>query len=346
MIFSEGNQRVYLYAKHKAMTFLDEITPKTNVLIAYHGAAAGEVAAICLIKFLLHKKNKNYLLFNFAELRAREFEQLKKIIQSKKIDKLIILEGFNLPDYYSEFSSFALNIDSHFNDKEPIENFLNPVVAKFDPLPSVSLMMYDLLKKYVPDKYRWLVAISSILDYNSEAAKLIIQEEKEKVRKLPDIRYTFWSCQYNEKFGNKLIEKLLEKPQISVLEKDPELIKRRDEFLKRIENHIAEIKKKYKKGPVYYEVMSDNFRLTSPLASFLQDHYPDKLIFIVERFKDADIVRISVRYKNEEVNLGKICQKLAKQFADTDAIGYKETASFRTKKKIVKPLFELLSKYC
>ncbi|MBP7652642.1 hypothetical protein KA977_04425 [Candidatus Dependentiae bacterium] len=346
MLFAEGNQRVYLYQKHRVLQFLNEINSKTKVLIAYHGAAAGEIAALGIIKFLQKKKNKNFTLFNFAELRIKEFEVLKSKIKTKKIDKLIILEGFGLPDCYAEFNDIAINIDSHFNDKEVITNFLNPIAAKFTPIPSVSLVVYDLLKEYIPQKYKWLIAVSSIIDYNSEAAQLIIQDEKDKVKKLPDIKYTFWACQYNETWGNKIIEKLIENPSVNILEKDEELLKRRKEFLKRIDEHIEIIKSKYKKGPVYYEVKSDTFRLTSPLASFLLDIYPDKLIFIVEKFENSDIVRISARYKNEEVNLGKICQKLAKNFKDTDAIGYKETVSFRTKTKMVKQIFEKLSQYC
>jgi len=346
MLFAEGNQRVYLYQKHRILSFLSGITTQTKILIAYHGAASGEIAALCVIKFLQKKRNKNYELFNFAELRQREFEAIKTIIKQKKIDKLIILEGYGLPDCYAEFNNIAINIDSHFNDKEPITNFLNPVAAKFTPIPSVGLVTYDLLKEHIPTKYRWLIAISSILDYNIEAAQLIIQDEKDKVKKLSDIRHTFWACQYNEEWGNKIINKLVVKPLVSVLENDSELLQRRAEFLKLIDEHIKKIKKTYKSGPVYYEVLSDSFRLTSPLASFLLDIYPDKLIFIVEKFKNSDIVHISTRYKNEEVNLGKICQKIAKNYADTDAIGYKETASFRTKKKMVKPIFDTLSKYC
>jgi len=222
MLFAEGNQRVYLYQKHRILQFLNDITSKTKVLIAYHGAAAGEMAALGIIKFLQKKKNKNYELMNFAELRLKEFEALKTKIKSKKIEKLIILEGFGLPEYYAEFNDIAINIDSHFNDKEVITNFLNPVAAKFTPIPSVSLIVYDLLKEHIPSKYRWLIAVSSIIDYNSEAAQLIIQDEKEKVKKLPEIKHTFWSCQYNENWGNKIIEKLLNNPAPNTLQKDAE----------------------------------------------------------------------------------------------------------------------------
>ncbi|HPP86991.1 MAG TPA: hypothetical protein PLM75_03910 [bacterium] len=347
MFYVEGNQSVYLYQQHKIKVFLENIQKKEEVLIAYHGAAAGEISALYMLLYLRkERKIKDIHLYNFAELRLKEFEELKKIIKKKKIDKLIILEGFSLPEYYAEFNDFAINIDSHFNDKEPIATFLNPISAKFTPVPSTCLVVYDLLKEYIPEKYKWLAAIGSIMDYNSEAASRIIEDEIDKVKKLPDIRYTFWCCQYIQKWGDKIIEKLYENPSISVLEKDKELIKRRDKFLKKINEHIEEIKSKYKKGPIYYEVISDEFRLTSPLASFLLDIYPDKLIFVVEKFKDSDIVRISARYRNPEVNLGKISQKLAKNFNETDAIGYKETVSFRTHKKYVKKIFDTLSKYC
>ncbi len=346
MIFAEGNQRDYMYQKHSALTFLNNISVKEKVLIAYHGAAAGEISALFMIKYLEKRKIKEYLLFNFAELRNKEFEEIQQKIKTKKIDKLIILEGFGLPECYEKFNGIAINIDSHFNDKEPIKLFLNPVAAKFSPVPSVSLVMYDLLKDYIPEKFKWLVAASSILDYNSEAAQLIIQDCKDKLLKFHEIKYSFWSCQYVEKAGNSLIAKLLEKPTPSLFETDKEIVTRKEMFLKKINEYIEEVKKKVKNGPVYYEISCDTFRLTSPLASFLMDLYKDKLIFIFEKFKESDDVRISTRYGNPEVNLGKICQKLSKEFDKTDAIGYNDTASFRTKKKYIKPILEKLKQYC
>jgi len=315
MIFAEGNQRDYMYQKHSALTFLNNISVKEKVLIAYHGAAAGEISALFMIKYLEKRKIKEYLLFNFAELRNKEFEEIQQKIKTKKIDKLIILEGFGLPECYEKFNGIAINIDSHFNDKEPIKLFLNPVAAKFSPVPSVSLVMYDLLKDYIPEKFKWLVAASSILDYNSEAAQLIIQDCKDKLLKFHEIKYSFWSCQYVEKAGNSLIAKLLEKPTPSLFETDKEIVTRKEMFLKKINE-------------------------------YLMDLYKDKLIFIVEKFKESDDVRISTRYGNPEVNLGKICQKLSKEFDKTDAIGYNDTASFRTKKKYIKPILEKLKQYC
>ena len=346
MIFAEGNQRDYMYQKHSVMTFLNKLTQKNNVLIAYHGAAAGEVSAVFIIKFLQKKKINKYSLYNFAELRNKEFTELEKKIKSKKYDKLIVLEGFGLPQCFEKFNDIAINIDSHFNDNEPIRTFLNPVAAKFSPIPSTSLVIYDLLREFIPEKYKWLVAVSSILDYSSEAAQLIIQDCKDSLQKLTDIRYTFWSCQYVEKAGDLLISKLVEKPTVALFETDKELISRKNQFLKKINEHIEKIKKTTKGGPIYYEVESDTFRLTSPLASFLMDQYSDRLIFIVEKFKDSDDVRISARYGNPEINIGKICQKFARIFEHTDAVKHNDTASFRTKKKMIKPIFDKLKQYC
>ncbi|HOK39628.1 MAG TPA: DHH family phosphoesterase [bacterium] len=310
-------------------------------LLVYHADCDGIVSAIQIYNFL-SQKNLKINLFGVAQFRNDEYNQIIKIKENQQY--IIFLEGYGMSNEYKIFNDIALNIDHH-PIQNIITNFLNPREFHISPNPANALLVYELLKNNIDERYKEWVALASIMDYCEEAAENLLAEIKFVDEELIELKNIFYAIQYNNEWCNYVIKKLNKYYTFKEFIKDEKLQRQKIKYLDFYNKHFnaAQNTINPKSKILFYSLEKSQFRIASSLANRLSDLYADKIIIIAEL--DNERARLSVRNRTYNCNIGEYLKQLCEQLKNADATGHEKAASARINKEdinyIIKKIEEI-----